>query len=160
VNSLLRTLTNKRDLYAGSLVVLLGLGTVLQGQTYDIGALTHMGPGFFPVVLGMALILIGILIAGNGATSVPDASEDIVLKKPEWRGWLCVIAGPLSFIAFGKYGGLIPATFACVFISSLGDRTATLKGSLALAAGVTLFGVLLFSYILHIPFPLLRWDVS
>jgi hypothetical protein len=79
-----------------------------------------------------------------------------VLSRPEWRGWVCVVAGPLMFILFGAYGGLIPATFMCVFVSALGDRTATLKASLLLAAGVTAFGVLLFHYVLKIPFPLLR----
>ena len=55
---------------------------------------------------------------------------------------------------------MAPATFACVFVSALGDRTATLKSSLVLAAGVTVFGVLLFSYLLKVPFPIFRWAAS
>jgi hypothetical protein len=51
---------------------------------------------------------------------------------------------------------MIPAVFACVFVCALGDKTATLKSSTILAAGVTVFGVLLFHYLLTIPFPLLR----
>ena len=54
---------------------------------------------------------------------------------------------------------MVPATFACVFVPALGDRTATLKGSALLAAGVTFFGVLLFSYVLQIPFPMFRWGL-
>ena len=46
-------------------------------------------------------------------------------------------------------------SLAC-FVPALGDRTATLKGSAILAAGVTFFGVLLFSYVLKIPFPMFR----
>ena len=46
--------------------------------------------------------------------------------------------------------------FACVFVSALGDKTATYKSSFVLALGVTFFGVLLFHYLLNIPFPLLR----
>ena len=52
---------------------------------------------------------------------------------------------------------MVPATFACVLIPALGDRAATVKGSAILAAGVTVFGVALFSYVLKIPFPLFRW---
>ena len=60
-------------------------------------------------------------------------------------------------VARGEFFGLVPATFSCVFVSALGDRTATLKGTTYLAAGVTFFGVLLFSYVLKIPFPMFRW---
>ncbi|MGA6998310.1 MAG: tripartite tricarboxylate transporter TctB family protein, partial [Pseudolabrys sp.] len=58
---------------------------------------------------------------------------------------------------FGSYFGLIPAIFSCVFVASLGDRTAKLKNSLVLAAVVTVFGVGLFSYLLQVPMPLLTW---
>jgi len=68
---------------------------------------------------------------------------------------VCILAGPVLFIIFGYYGGMIPAIFACVFVSALGDKTATYKSSLVLALGVTVFGVLLFHYLLNIPFPLL-----
>jgi hypothetical protein len=51
---------------------------------------------------------------------------------------------------------MIPAVFACVFVCALGDKTATYKSSLVLASCVTVFGVLLFHYLLNIPFPLLR----
>jgi len=159
-NRLLHGLKHKRDYYAGGLMTLLGLGTVLEASRYKIGSLTHMGPGFFPIMLGVALILIGILIAGSALAARDGEDWPTVLGKPEWRGWLCVIAGPLMFILFGKYGGLAPATFACVFVSALGDRTATLKSSLVLAAGVTVFGVLLFSYLLKVPFPIFRWAAS
>jgi hypothetical protein len=67
------------------------------------------------------------------------------------------LAGPIAFIILGEYFGLVPATYACVFIPALGDRTATLKGSAILAAGVTVFGVALFVYVLKIPFPMFRW---
>jgi len=45
-----------------------------------------------------------------------------------------------------------PCVFACVFVCALGDRTGTYKSSAVLAAGVTVFGVLLFHYLLSIPF--------
>src|SRR5579885_2237733 len=83
--------------------------------------------------------------------------EEIIPDRPEWRGWACVVAGPALFIVGGYYGGLIPAAFLCVFVASLGDRTATLGRSLVLAAGVTLLGVVLFYYVLGVPFPSGRW---
>jgi hypothetical protein len=82
--------------------------------------------------------------------------ERILPKSMEWRGWGCILAGPICFIIFGEFFGLMPATFSCVFVSALGDRTATLKNSLLLATGVTLGGAFLFSYVLKVPFPLFR----
>ena len=76
--------------------------------------------------------------------------------NPQWFGWLCIIGGPVLFIILGQYGGMIPAVFACVFVCALGDNTATYKSSAILAAGITVFGVVLFHYLLSIPFPLLR----
>ena len=52
---------------------------------------------------------------------------------------------------------MVAATFMCVFVSALGDRTATLKGSAILAASITVSGCFLFSYVLKVPFPLFRW---
>jgi hypothetical protein len=116
-----------------------------------------MGPGFLPTALGVILIFLGILIAGAAFGVPPGEDEDILPAHPEWLGWACILAGPLCFILFGSYFGLIPATFTCVFVSALGDRTATLRAAATLAAVVTVFGVGLFSYLLQVPMPLLTW---
>ncbi len=151
-------LTQKRDYYAGGLMVLIGAGAVAEASHYHVGTLFHMGPGYFPIILGLVLVFIGILIAGAAAgSSAPGAGDHVVLPQPEWRGWGCIIAGPVLFIMLGKYGGLVPAAFGCVFVSALGDRTATLKSALVLALVITVFGVLLFSYVLQVSLPLWRW---
>lgn len=147
----------RRDYYAGGLMMLIGVGAVFEASTYKQGTLMHMGPGFFPVALGCVLTLLGMMIAGVAVGSTPEGNENIIPEKPEWVGWACIIGGPVAFMVFGSYGGMIPATFSCVFICALGDRTSTWIGSLVLAACVTTFGVLLFSYLLQVPFPLLRW---
>ena len=150
------TLVKKRDFYAGGLMTLLGAGVTLNSMTYALGTLTHMGPGMFPLMLGITLTFVGVLIFGAAVATPLGEDERILPKNKEWRGWGCILAGPILFIILGEYFGLVPATFACVFVSALGDRTATLKGSALLAAGVTVFGVLLFSYVLKIPFPMFR----
>ena len=157
VFEIVQNFVRKRDFYAGALVILFGLVMALKGPTYNLGTLMHMGPGFLPTALGIILIGLGIAIAGT-ALGVPEGEdEDILPVHREWWGWACILAGPLCFILFGSYFGLIPGTFACVFVSALGDRTATLKSSFLLAAFVTVFGVALFSYLLQIPMPLLAW---
>ena len=151
------TLVKKRDFYAGGLMTLLGAAITLDSMAYSLGTLTHMGPGMFPLMLGLTLTLVGVLILGTAVVTPLSNDENILPKNREWRGWGCILAGPIFFIILGEYFGLVPATYSCVFVSALGDRTATLKGSAVLAAGVTFFGVLLFSYVLQIPFPMFRW---
>jgi len=153
----MQMLRHKRDFYAGGLMVLIGLVMALKGPGYRLGTLMHMGPGFMPTALGVILVLLGLVIAA-AAIATPDGGDERILPEhPEWLGWGCILAGPLLFIICGSYGGLVPATFACVFVSALGDRTSTWIGALGLATVVTTFGVTLFSYVLKVPMPILEW---
>lgn len=154
--SLLRDLVGKRDFYAGGLMILIGLGIALKGSTYRLGTLMHMGPGFFPTALGILLVLIGIAIAAAGV-GPSEGDESILPEHPQWWAWLCILLSPAVFILFGRYFGMIPGTFACVFIAALGDRNATWLGTIVLSTVVTIFGVALFSYFLQVPMPILTW---
>src|SRR4030081_2305824 len=118
-------------------MTLIGIGAVLEARHYNIGTLFHMGPGFFPIILGVIMTGLGILIAGVAATAAAADDDQLTIPKPEWRAWACILAGPILFIILGNLGGLIPATFACVFVSALGDRDITLKSAIILAIGVT-----------------------
>ena len=146
----------KRDYYAGALMLLIGVGAAVTGTGYKFGSLARMGPGFMPVVLGIVLAFIGLLIAGTALGSSEPDDKKFLPANPQWFGWFCILSGPVLFIIVGEYGGMIPAVFACVFVCALGDKTATYKSSAILAAGVTVFGVILFHYLLNIPFQLLR----
>ena len=148
--------TLKRDYYAGGLMLLIGTGAAVTGAGYKFGSLARMGPGFMPVMLGIVLAFLGLLIAGVALGSAEPDDKKFLPDNPQWFGWLCILAGPVLFIVLGQYAGMIPAVFACVFVCALGDKTGTYKSSAILAAGVTVFGVLLFHYLLSIPFPLLR----
>lgn len=155
-------LLRKRDFYAGLLMIGFGLVMALHGPSYSLGTLMHMGPGFLPTALGILLIGLGIAI-GMTAIGVPDGEdEDLLPPQPQWFAWACILAGPLLFIVFGTYGGLAPATFMCVFVASLGDHKATWLGSVLLSLFITVFGVLLFHFVLQIPMPVLKfldWSV-
>lgn len=182
----------KRDFYAGLLMIAFGLLMAIHGPTYSLGTLMHMGPGFLPTALGVILIALGVAIALPAflpllmgalgeigiagarryveraeaeATAPTGEHEGILPEHPQWFAWICILASPLGFIIFGQYlpiSGLAPATFVCVFVASLGDRTATWLGSLLLSALITVFGVALFHFVLQIPMPVLKifeWSV-
>ena len=148
----------KKDYYAGALMMLIGLSAVYASVQYSIGTLSHMGPGFFPCAIGAMLTLVGFLIAlsaGDEAAAppVPGHSHQI----PELRGALCLIVAVLAFIFLGEYLGLLPATFAIVFISALGDRENTLKGALLLSLAMMVIAAVVFWWALQLQMPLLKW---
>src|SRR5690606_30116557 len=111
----------RKDVLGGALMALLGLFTALEGSSYHIGILARMGPGYFPVALGIILAALGLLIILNADDAgAPSEDEAQASNAPQGRGWACIIAGLLAFIVLGKWGGLMPATFALVFISAMG----------------------------------------
>src|SRR5271155_1052573 len=120
--------------------MLFGLVAVGIGPGYGTGTLMRMGPGFMPTALGVILVLLGMVIAGAALAAPAGENERVLPEHPEWWGWLCILAGPVLFIILGNYTGLLPATFVCVFVSAMGDRTANWKNAAMLAAGVTVFG--------------------
>jgi len=147
-------LFERRDYYAGALMMALGTGAAIVGSRYEIGSLTRMGPGFFPTALGILLAFIGVLIAGAAPYTRASESGTAELGAPDWRGWACIVSGALLFILLASHAGLVLATFACVFIAAMGDRGNSWKEALGLAAAITLFGVVLFSFVLRVQIPL------
>jgi hypothetical protein len=147
----------RRDHYAGALVALIGAGAAWRGSQYGIGTLSRMGAGFFPTALGVGMVIMGVLIAAaagktQSAGSAPLHGPEMA---PDWRGWAAIIAAVLAFIGLAQYAGLMPATFACVFVAAMGDREANWRQSAALAAGITVFGIVLFNYVLQVPMPII-----
>ena len=157
-----RTRTWGKDHYGALLLLALGAGVLALGLGYKTGTLNRMGAGFIPVVLGVLMMLVGIAL---GVTAAPAGQETIAhplpgdgsKTGPEWRGWLCILGGVLAFVVFGQYGGLLPATFASVFIAALGDRQSSVKASALLAAALTVFCLVVFHYGLHLQLPLFQW---
>ena len=149
--------------HLGALMLLaLGAAVFALGLGYRMGTLNRMGAGFIPVVLGVLMMLVGVAL---GVTAAPPGQEKIAHplpgdgthKGPEWRGWLCIIGGVVAFVVLGEHGGLLPATFASVFISAMGDRNNTVKGAAVLGAVLTLFCLIVFHYGLTLQLPLFQW---
>ncbi|OZI63542.1 tripartite tricarboxylate transporter TctB family protein [Bordetella genomosp. 11] len=145
-------------------MVLIGLGSIYGGLNYQIGSLSHMGPGFFPAAVGGLLAFTGILIAIGAKTGAKDKEEDGThvpsshpTGMPDMRGAICIIVGILAFIGLGQYGGLLPATFAITFISALGDRKNTVKQAFILSAGMVVIAVVVFWWALQLQLPLFQW---
>jgi hypothetical protein len=151
----------RRDYYGGALMCLIGLGAAVQGFNYSFGSLTSMGPGFFPTCLGVILILLGVGIAGTAkrpalrAMARDDGAREA--GGPQWRGWICILLSIVAFVVLGKWGGLLPASFAITFISAFGDRDNTWKSALILASIIAAVAAVVFWWLLQLQLPLFTW---
>ena len=76
---------------------------------------------------------------------------------PDMRGAICIIAATLAFLFLGEFTGLLPATFAIVFISALGDRMNTVKQALILSVAMCVIAVVVFWWALQLQLPLVKW---
>ncbi|HZI84557.1 MAG TPA: tripartite tricarboxylate transporter TctB family protein [Casimicrobiaceae bacterium] len=155
-----RPLVNRsnRDYCAGALMIAIGLAAIVGGRRYPLGTLSRMGPGYFPVALGVILTLLGVGIAATARFASRGGDEKVL--PPEWRGWLCVGLSIVAFVVLGRYGGFIPATFAVVFISALADRQNGLVAAIVLGLAMVLVCVVVFWWALQMTFPLFGWGTA
>jgi uncharacterized membrane protein YfcA len=135
-------------------MLLIGVLAVWQSRVYDVGTLSRIGPGLFPTALGGLLAIVGAYML---ATAGGNPSRPAEPRPLEWRAWLLIAAGVVAFIVIGTYGGLFPASFAIVFLAALGDRRNTWKDAAVLALAMAVAVAVIFSYALHLQFPLFGW---
>ncbi len=143
-----------KDVGGGALMLALGIGVAAQARFYEIGTLRRMGPGYFPLVLGVLLAVVGALILLGGLRAAAPAAPAAPFA---WRGPLAICAGLAGFAVLGRWGGLLPASFVSVFVAALGDKRNSLAAAAALAAAMTLAALVVFHFVLRIQLPLLRW---
>ena len=63
-----------KDFFAGLIFIGFGLVAVIIGSNYSLGTAARMGPGYFPRILGILLILLGAALSvGLPAWSVTIA---------------------------------------------------------------------------------------
>jgi hypothetical protein len=52
-----------KDFYAGLLFVAFGVFAIIIARDYPLGTAARMGPGYFPRLLGMLLIVLGVALS-------------------------------------------------------------------------------------------------
>lgn len=142
-----------RDILAGLLMLLIGLGVSwYANQHYEIGTLNRMGPGFFPVSLGLVLAVIGFFIA------LPALFRPGSPMKIEIKTLILVTLSIAVFAASLRTMGILFATSAAVLISSTADHELTWKGRIGIAVGVAALVWLVFIYGLSMVLPTWPWS--
>ncbi|PBB26105.1 MULTISPECIES: tripartite tricarboxylate transporter TctB family protein [unclassified Mesorhizobium] len=130
-----------------ALFIFFGAFFALQSLSLEIGTALRMGPGYFPLVLAIVLILLGAIILIQ-AISV----EDEPIGPMAWRGMLFILPAPIFFGLTVRGLGFVPSIFLTALIAAFASCRMKALTALVLSAGLTLFSILVFSYALGLPF--------
>jgi Tripartite tricarboxylate transporter TctB family len=139
-----------KDFWTGLIYIFFGLTAVLIAMDYGMGTALKMGPGYFPTVLGSLLTLIGIIALVRSLVS-PGGP----IGRFAFKGLLFVVGSTLVFGLIVRGAGLAVALPLFVIASAYASVHFRLGPSLVLAAGLTLFCVLVFLKGLGVPLPIL-----
>lgn len=136
----------------GAVCVTLGGAALIAGSlTYPVGTLTRMGPGYFPMITGCILAMIGL---GLVAESRGAHTEGVKIRL---RPVLAVFAALLWWGLTIERLGLVPSTVGLVILSSLAQRQPSLRMIAVTSAFLIAFAVGVFIYALSIPIAAFRF---
>jgi hypothetical protein len=142
-----------QDLVGGLALTALGLFAAYYAhEHYEIGNLRRMGPGFFPVSLGLTLAVLGVLVA------LPAWFRQGPVIRPAWKTLFLVISSLLVFSFTLKTLGLVVATVLAVLLSSLADQSIRWKNRGLLCVGVSAVTYLIFIMGLNMVLPIWPWS--
>jgi hypothetical protein len=139
-----------KDVLAGLVFILFGLGFAFGALSYQIGSPTRMGPGFVPLALGIILTGLGILIVVKGYV----AGEGDQIGEVPWRATILILASILLFGVTVRGAGLVPSLFAATLLAGLAPRGSGIVVPVVIAAGLTAVSVLIFVVGLQLRLPL------
>lgn len=140
----------RKDLLAGAVFTGFGLAFAITSTTYDIGTPLRMGPGFYPLVLGGILVVLGVSIAVKGFV----AGEGGDIGTVPWKALVLLVGAIIFFGLTVRDLGLVPALFVTVLLAGLADRGARVIPAVVIAASLTALSVLIFVYVLQLRLPL------
>jgi hypothetical protein len=140
-----------RDILAGLVIVAVGTAFLIAAQRLRVGTLMNMGPGYFPRIVAIAVIIAGVLVAVQGWRNAAP------IARPHLRPLLAISSGIALFaLVLGQFG-LIPATIAGVLAASAGDSSSRPLPALVVALGAGISVWLVFRVGLGLQMPGLRW---
>lgn len=144
------SIRHPKDFISGLIFIGLGLGFVLIAQDYKMGTATRMGPAYFPTILAAILTLIGL---GLALRALFREGEGV--KSVAWKQTLLVLVGTVLFGVLVRNAGLIAALLAYVGITATASAYFHWKATVLLAAGLTIFCVVIFIKALGLPIPMI-----
>ena len=120
----------------------------------EIGSLSQMGAGFFPLALCVILFALGAAILLKAR---PDEGASTPVN---WRATLLVASAPVAFGLTVRSLGLLPALLISVALAVFASRKVAPWRALAIVLGVTAFCVVVFKFGMQVPFALVNTSLA
>lgn len=130
---------SQKDFFSGLMFMGVGVAFAWGATTYNVGNGARMGPGYFPLLLGILLAIIGAVITFK-ATTVETVDGDKI-GKWAWKPLAFVLGANLAFgVLLGGLPsiglpamGMIVAIYALTIISSMAGQQFKLRDVLVLS---------------------------
>jgi hypothetical protein len=136
---------NLKDVFGGASLVLLGAFVAISAFGFGLGTASRMGAGYYPLLLGISAILVGIAII---ATGLNQKTEN---PRFERYTFLFVIGGLTAFVLLVERAGLMPAIWGLVGLACMADKDISVKEIVGLALVTSIVGWLVFVLLLQLP---------
>ncbi len=150
---------SQKDFFSGLMFMAVGVAFAWGATNYSIGEGARMGPGYFPLVLGILLAAIGVFTVFESLVVETEDGEKI--GGFAWKPLFYIIASNVIFgIMLGgipKLGipamGLIVGIFALVFVASLAGDEFKAKEVAILSVALAVLSYCAFILLLNLQFP-------
>jgi putative tricarboxylic transport membrane protein len=137
---------SQSDFWCGLLFIALGFAAAVLAQDYRLGSAARMGPGYFPTLLGLLLVLFGLTL------SVPALFRDgAALPKLHLRPLGVILFAVVVFGLTLEYFGFVAAVAALVLVGAFADPDLKPVEAVAVAAFMVAFSVSIFWALLGLP---------
>lgn len=150
---------SQKDFFSGLMFMAVGVAFAWGATTYTVGTGARMGPGYFPLVLGVMLAILGAVIAFKSL--VVETEDGEKLGSWAWKPLFFIIAANLVFgLMLGGLPslkipamGLIAGIYALTFIASLAGEEFKFKEVVILATVLSIMSYAAFILLLKLQFP-------
>ncbi len=121
------TIKSQKDFFSGLMFMGIGVAFAVGATSYSVGQGARMGPGYFPLYLGVLMTLLGAVITFKAM--VVETMDGDKIGKWAWKPLVFIILANLVFgVLLGGlpyFGvpamGLIVAIYALTFIASMAE---------------------------------------
>jgi hypothetical protein len=152
---------SQKDFFSGLLFTAVGVAFAWGANNYSLGTGARMGPGYFPLILGVCMAILGIIITFKALVVEPADGQGDKIGSFAWKPLFFIIAANLVFgISIGGLPsiklpamGLIFGIFALTFIASNAGDEFNFKEVAILATILSIMSYGAFILLLKLQFP-------